>query len=66
MQRAVRLDDLLAGVAARKAALGLDGPEVEGALCNPGELRTPEKREMLRLIDERAQAAGIKPLPANY
>ena len=66
MQRVIRLDDLLAGIAARKATLGLDGPGFDAALRNPGDLRTPGKREMLRLIDERARAAGLKPLPGHY
>jgi hypothetical protein len=66
MQRSIRLDDLLAGIAARKAALGLDVPGSDDALRNPGDRRTPEKREMLQCIEERARAVGIKPLPANY
>jgi hypothetical protein len=66
MQRSIRLDDLLAQIAARRVALGLDGPDAEDDLRNPGDLRTPEKREMLRLIDERARSAGLAPLPARY
>lgn len=66
MQRTIRLDDLLAGIVARKAILNLDIPSFDDALRNPGDLRTPQKCEMLRLIDERALAAEFKLLPGRY
>jgi hypothetical protein len=66
MPKPVRLDAFLAEIAARKRALGLDGPDFDEALRNKGGNRTPEKRDMLRSIEERAQAAGVAPLKAYY
>ena len=59
-----QLQDL---IEARKAAAGLcDTPATTDALRNEGTRRTPEKRELLRRIEERARAAGEKPVRANY
>ena len=61
------LQDYLAKIEARKAELGLlDTPERTDAMRNKGGNRTPEKRELLRRIEERARAAGLEPLRAYY
>ncbi len=33
---------------------------------NKGGRRTPEKRELLRRVQERARAAGVEPLKSYY
>lgn len=59
----ISLDDLLAGIRERKAALGIvDSPELTDAMRNSGERRTARKRAMLARIDERARAAGSCPV----
>ena len=61
------LDQFLADIKARKAALGIeDTPEKVEAMRNKGGRRTPEKRELLRRIEERARAAGIEPSKSYY
>jgi hypothetical protein len=63
----IRLEDLLARIDARKKALGMtDSPAEVEALRNRGLNRTPEKRELLRRMEQRAIAAGVKPIPAHY
>ena len=63
----ITLQKLLAGVQARKAALGMaNTPESVEALRNKGANRTPEKWELLRRCAERARAAGRDPVPAHY
>jgi flagellum-specific peptidoglycan hydrolase FlgJ len=52
-------------VQARKLAAGVTDREIEAAR-NSGIRRTPEKRAFIARIQERAQAAGKTPLPANY
>jgi len=57
------LDRFLADIKARKAALDMkDTPEEVEAMRNKGGRRTPEKRELLRRVEERARAAGLEPL----
>jgi hypothetical protein len=54
-------------VVKRKAELGIiDSPERTEALRNKGLNRTPEKRELLRRAQERAIAAGVKPIKAYF
>ena len=61
------LDQFLADIRARKAALGMiDTPEEVEAMRNKGGRRTPEKRELLRRIEKRARAAGVEPLKSYY
>ena len=61
------LDQFLADIEARKAALGItDTPEEVEAMRNKGGRRTPEKRELLRRVEERAHAAGVKTLKSYY
>jgi hypothetical protein len=63
----IRLEDLLARIEARKKALGMtDTPAEVEALRNSGLNRTPEKRELLRRMEQRAIEAGVKPVPAHY
>lgn len=61
------LDSFLAEVRARKRQLGLvDTPERTEAMRNRGENRTPEKRALLRRIEERAREAGLEPIRSYY
>lgn len=56
--RIIALDDLLAGIRERKAALGIEAsPDWNKSICNSGERRTSRKRAMLARIDERVRAA---------
>jgi hypothetical protein len=41
-------------------------PDYVEELRNKGLRRTPEKREMLSVIDERSRAAGTEPRVAYY
>ena len=52
-------------IAKRKKALGLDDPAPTERLRNSGEQRTPEKREMLDRMEERAREAGVPPIKSN-
>lgn len=62
----VSLDEFLARIRERKAALGIvDRPELTDAMRNSGERRSSRKRAMLARIDERARAAG-KEAPFAY
>lgn len=49
----------------RKLAQGVALPPAE-VMRNSGERRTPEKREMLRRLQERAEARGQTPWPAKF
>jgi hypothetical protein len=61
------LKDFLAEVEERKRALGIvDTPESIEAMRNKGGQRTPEKRELLRRVEERARAAGLEPVKSYY
>ena len=61
----VKLNELLEEIEARKASIGMrDTPETVEAFRNKGAGRTPEKRELLKRIEERARAAGRKPVTA--
>ncbi len=53
--------------AKRKAELGLeDTPERTEAMRNKGANRTPEKRELMRRVEERARKAGVLVLKSYY
>ncbi|WP_375284242.1 hypothetical protein [Sphingobium yanoikuyae] len=54
-----------ARIAQRKKELGLDAPDLTERLRNSGEQRSPEKREMLDRIEERARKAGVPPVKSN-
>ncbi|MGI4939963.1 MAG: hypothetical protein ACRYHQ_05275 [Janthinobacterium lividum] len=63
----ITLRDHLAQVAARKAQLGIVETTADtDAMRNKGGQRTLAKRELLRRVDERAQAAGRSPIVAYY
>ena len=63
----MKLDQFLADIEARKAALGVeDTPAEVEALRNKGGRRTPKKRALMRRVEERARAAGVKPLKSYY
>ncbi len=57
--------EYLKRMAIRKAELGITEAEIAAAR-NSGANRTPEKRELLARIAERAKRAGKTPLPARY
>ena len=65
MTEAIDGYDYLRRVAARKRELGITDDDIE-AVRNSGTRRTPEKRELLARIADRARRAGKTPLPANY
>ena len=61
------LDQFLADIKARKAALGMvDTPAEVETMRNKGGRRTPEKWELLRRVEKRACAAGVEPLKSYY
>ena len=65
--KTVDLATHLERVRARKAELGLvDTPERVEALRNKGTNRTPEKRELMRRVEERAREAGVPVLKSYY
>ncbi len=59
-------DAYLEAVARRRRELGITDEDIAAARTPPGDRRTPEKREPLRRIGERARAAGSEPLPAKF
>jgi hypothetical protein len=65
--KTVKLSKYLEWAEARRAELAAEGllPSDED-LRNRGLNRTPEKRELLRRIDERARAAGKTPIKSYY
>jgi uncharacterized membrane protein YebE (DUF533 family) len=65
MRRVKSLEAFLQSVEDRKRALGITD-EMIAAARNDGTRRTPEKREMLGRIQQRAKAAGIEPLAAKF
>jgi len=63
----VGLRQLQEMIEARKAAAGLrDTPGATDALRNEGTRRTPEKRELLRRVEDRARAASREPVKARF
>lgn len=57
-QQTFTLEELQDRARARKLELGIvDTPEYIDSLRNKGANRTPEKRELLRRIDERRSAS---------
>lgn len=65
MRDPVPVQDFVARVQARKAALGLTDADFVAAR-NSGLRRTEGKRAQLRAIAERAKAAGLTPYPAKF
>lgn len=65
--KTITMTELRARVEAAKRRIGwvADEATIE-ALRNSGHNRTPAKRELLARIDERARAAGVKPIPSKY
>ncbi|GAA5049765.1 hypothetical protein GCM10023208_08210 [Erythrobacter westpacificensis] len=65
--KTLELNSYLAGVKARKAALGLDeGAEAVDARRNKGGRRSASKRALLRKAEKRAKAAKVAPVPSYY
>ncbi len=66
MRKARSLADQAAYLQSRKIEVGLDVSDFEKAK-NSGARRTPEKRALLSLLEERAVAAGRStPFKSNY
>ncbi len=59
------LQEFIEAVEARKRALGITDEDIARAR-NSGRQRTPEKREFLAQIQERARDRGVEPIPANF
>jgi hypothetical protein len=65
--KTTELRTFLAGVAKRKAALGIvDTEELTASLRNSGANRTEEKRELLSRIEARAKTAGRTGVISHY
>ncbi len=65
--KTISLATLQQQVNARKTALGmLDTPAEVEVMRNKGANRTPEKRELLRCVENRARAAGVQPVVAHF
>lgn len=64
----ILLSEFIRQVEARKVELRASDVRLppDDELRNSGRDRTPEKRELLRRCDERAIAAGKKPIRQNY
>lgn len=63
----IKLEDYWKEIETKKKELGLeDTPERTELLRNKGGSRTPEKREFLKRIEERAIKAGITPIKSYY
>jgi hypothetical protein len=65
MQRLTSFSQLTAKVAERRRELGITDETIIAAR-NSGRRRTEAKRELLRRIQERARAAGVRPFQATY
>ena len=65
MMRTVLLTEFVQGVEDRKQSLGVTDAMVE-LTRNRGQHRTPEKREQLARIQERARNSGLEPIPASF
>jgi hypothetical protein len=65
--KTLQMRSYLEALEVRKRRLGiLDTPEDTEAMRNKGGRRTPEKREMLRRLEERARAAGDTEVKSYY
>jgi len=64
--KTIKLDGYLGGVKARKAKLAPAEVLVVESCRNGGARRTSKKRAALKRAENRAKAAGIQPVPANY
>ncbi len=66
--KSIVLYEYIRQVEARKVELRASGVRLppDDEMRNSGRNRTPEKRELLRRCDERAIAAGKKPIRQNY
>jgi hypothetical protein len=63
--RSVELSFFVQAVESRKLSYGITDERIADAR-NTGERRTPEKREMLARIQQRASARGVDAMPANF
>lgn len=65
MRKLPPLSIFLAIIAERRRALGITDAAYARAR-NRGRRRTPEKREFLRRIGDRARQAGVEPFKARF
>jgi len=65
MRRLPELGRLTALLIDRQRILGITAETFE-RVRNTGERRTPEKRELLKRIQERTRRAGREPIPAKF
>ncbi len=65
--KTITLADFASQIEAKKLEIGMaeDAETIEG-LRNKGTNRTPQKRALLARIEERAIAAGRKPVRSYY
>jgi hypothetical protein len=65
--KTLELGSYLESVQARKATLSADSAMLAAEPCrNGGSRRTASKRSTLARAEARANAAGVKPVRANY
>lgn len=63
----ISMADFTAQIEARKREIGMvDDASTTEAMRNKGANRTPQKRVLLARIEERAIAAGRKPVRSYY
>jgi hypothetical protein len=63
--RNVDIQSFVQAVEDRKRALGITDEMVLRAR-NSGQRRTPEKRDALARVQERARKQGLEPMAANF
>lgn len=65
--KTITLADFANQIEAKKLEIGMiDDAETTEVLRNKGTNRTPQKRALLKRIEERALAAGRKPTRSYY
>jgi hypothetical protein len=63
IMKIIKLSDLLSDIQSRKQKIGYADTEgTTEALRNKGGRRRPEKRALLRRVEERAKKAGLEPV----
>ena len=63
--RVMSVQTFVRAVETRKRALGVTDEDIALAR-NSGQRRTPAKRALIARTQDRALAAGLKPLEANF
>jgi hypothetical protein len=65
MRRVGSLSVFVREIEDRKRSLGITDEMIASAR-NTGECRTPEKREVIARMQERARDAGLEPMAAKF